>query len=652
MFIRATVLSMLAALLVACGGGGGSAGSSGSTGSTGSAGSTAITTSTATVATVSNLAITSSVSQINADGSNSAVLAVTVIDASNALMPGVTVTLSAIGGVLSASSGVTDVNGQLRLNFSSGPIDRSNRVATITAGAGGRSAQTSVQVAGGTLSLDTGGISTLIAGGATLPLTATLRDSAGQVVSGATVSFSVSDSSRLSVSAASQSSNSSGQASVSLTGLSAGTVILTAAANGISTPVPLSVSPAGAGFYFLSPSNGSVVSTGAANTISVQAGTATSVQFVTNLGLFSNASNVQLVAVAGGVATTNITFASAGQATIQANNSGAVSVSSTLALSASPPVASTNKLLLTANKTNVPTSAAGGQLNSIELKARAIFNSAGVDVSVFNVPVLFTMSGGPGAGERLSSALVYTNAAGEAITNFYSGTQSSTQNGVNIHAQILGTAVGTGVAPSGNDLALTIGGQALSVAFSPATVIRSSADNTFYEFDFSALVSDANGAAVNGQFVSLSVKPYAFTVGTNACAAGTTSTLTFCSEDRNGNGSLDAAEDGIRILLPYGLNPISCTALSYVGTLNTQLTPPNSRAGTVPNTVTSGTNGIAPFTLTYLKSSAVWVVVELTATVNSAGTEAKTSSIFRLPPSSTDVSDPANCPLPASPFAE
>ncbi len=631
------------AMLVACGGGGGSAGTNPNA-------PVSPTTPTTNTSTVASLALVSSLNQISADNANSATLVVTALDANNGLLANQNITLSASTGVLSSSSGVTDANGQATFQFRSGTLNQSNRDATITAASNGVTAQTVVRIVGGTLTLDSGSVNALTIGGATVNLKATLRDASGVIIPNVVVTFA-SSSGNVTLSTSTATTNASGEATIVVTGVSAGSAIVSATANGISTPIAFTVSAPGVGFYFLSPNSGAVITTGAPQALSVQAGTATNVIFVTNLGTFSNGLNNQTVPVVAGQASAVITIPSAGQAAITAFNSSATSISASLAITASPPVSSANKLLLTANRTNAPISSSTTK-NTIQVKARAIFNSGGVDASVFNVPVLFTMSGGPGAGEYLSSAIVFTNASGEAVTDFVSGSQSSTQNGITIRAQILGTAVATGAAPSGNDWVVTVGGQALSVAFSPSTQIRSSADGTYYEFDFSALVSDANGAAVGNQNVSLSVKPYAFTTGLNACAASLTNTFTFCSEDRNGNGSLDSGEDGIRIDLPFDLNPVACSAGPLFGTSNGQLTPPNSYAGTVPNNIVTLANGVAPFTLTYLKSSAVWVVVELTATVNSAGTEAKSSSIFRLPPSSDDASDAENCPLPSSPFSQ
>ncbi|MBS7808419.1 Ig-like domain-containing protein [Variovorax sp. PCZ-1] len=648
-FLKWIAAGILAASLIACGGGGGSAGTNSINPTPTPNPNTDTTTNTAT-ASVTALAISSSVNQINADNSDNATIVVTAINASNASVSGAEIRLSTDTGLLDASAKLTDATGRASFVLSSGTLNQTNRIASLTAISGTRSAQTSIRIAGGSLTIDTSGVNVIVSGSTPLTFNVSLRNATGAVVPNSTLTLSSSNPNAVSTTAVTAVTNAVGIATFSLTGLSVGSSNVSVSGGGLVAAKEISVTAPGTGFFFLSPSNNSVISTGSANAISVQAGTATQVQFVTTLGTFVGGSNVLTAPVNSGVASAVLTVPAAGVATINAIHASVSSISATLALNASPPVSSANKLLLTASRNSVSVSS-GTSLNTVQIKARALFNSAGIDAAVFGVPVLFSISGGPGAGERLSQAIVYTNAAGEAITDFVAGTQASTQNGISVTAQILGTAVRTGTSPSGNDVVLTVGGQALSVAFSPSTVIRSSADNTFYELDFSAQVTDAGGGSVVGVPVSLNVKPYAFTVGSvNACSANQTTTFTYCSEDRNGNGSLDNGEDGQRIQLPFGLNPVACTNPVVFGTSNSQLTPPNSAAGSVPPIVTTGSNGIAPFTLTYLKGSAVWIVVELSATVSSSGTEAKSSSIFRLSPSATDAaSNP--CALPASPYA-
>ena len=640
-YLKHILAALALVALTACGGGGGSAGSTPNSG--GTASTPVLATATAAVQALS---IRAAEPQIQADGSNTTTLIVSAVDVNNGLVAGAVVMLSATSGVINSSSGTTDASGQASFFFSSGFTDQSNRVATITTSSNGKTAQTQVKIVGGTITLDAGGVSSVLVGGGALNLSATVKDASGQPVVGTTVTFTTSDASKVAIGTTSAVTANTGIATISLTGVAAGASTITVSSNGISANKVITAVAAGTSFFFSSPSSNTVIATGASQAITVAAPGVANVQFVTTLGTFSNGQNTQIVPVSGGSASTNFSSLQAGLATIAALDTANNAKTASLPIVISPPVASANKILLNANKTNVAVSQ-GGVLNGININARAIRNNGAVDEGVFNVPVLFTLSGGPGGGEYLDRAIGFTDSNGFVSTTFFAGNQSSTQNGIKVRASIVGGAVSTGTLPSNSDLAITIGGQALSVAFSPATVIQSSADNTVYNLPFSVIVSDANGGAVNGTVVSLSLKPYAFSTGNNACAGPV---ATYCSEDLNGNGSLDAGEDGARIVLPNNLSSKSCTGGISFGSVDNLLTPPNSAAGTVPSSVLTGPTGIAPFTLTYLKGSAVWVVVKLTATVNSAGTESTFSSIFRLSPSAADVADPATCPLPASPY--
>ncbi len=205
----------------------------------------------------------------------------------------------------------------------------------------------------------------------------------------------------------------------------------------------------------------------------------------------------------------------------------------------------------------------------------------------------------------------------------------------------------TGVAPSSNSALLTIGGEALSVAFGPASVLGESSDQTLYIQAYSVQVTDANNNPVSGKVVTLRLRPVAFSLG-SFCSV----TATYCAEDANGNGSLDSGEDGIRTsttAATAGSCPTTTPTPSGARDLN--LTPSNSDGGSVPSTVTTDSNGVAAFNFTYLKASALWVVNKLTATVSSVGTETSKSTIFRLTATEVDVKLPDTCHLPNSPYA-
>jgi hypothetical protein len=640
---------LLVATLVACGGGGGSAGTTTSTSTTTSGSATTTTTSTSTstistaTASVSSLGVQASPTSIASAGGSSSVT-VYAINSSNAFIEGATINLSATGGLLSASSVTTDASGKAVVTLTPGFTDQSNRIAVITATSNGKSAVGQVTITGGSIALNSS--VTSLAVGATTLVTATVKDQAGSPVMGVNVTFVSSNTALVSLSAGTVTTNASGVATVIASGLSGpGAVTVSAAALGTSQGIGIATTIVGSGFYFASPATGVVVQTGGAGqTINVQANGSANVTFASTLGVFTGSgTNIYTAPVVANVATATLVSAAAGQATVQAVDPATPGTkSAAIRIVYSQPVAAANKILLNADKTIVPVSNSTTQ-NTVGINARTVQIVGGVDQPVANVPVLFTLTGGPGGGEYLTVALAYSDASGFATTTFVAGSVGSIPSGtagLRIHAQIFSTAIASGTAPSSNDVLLTIGGKALSVAFGGATTIESP-DSTTYRYPFSVQVTDANGNGVSGTTVSLSVKPFAWSTG-GAC----TIAASFCSEDLNGNGSLDAGEDGTRTAYTAG----TCSGPTSIGNMDGLLTPVNSDAGSVPSTVTTADAGIAPFNLTYLKGRAIWMVVKMTATVNSNGTEASASTIFRLPAAAADVTP--LCVVPDSPFIQ
>jgi hypothetical protein len=91
----------------------------------------------------------------------------------------------------------------------------------------------------------------------------------------------------------------------------------------------------------------------------------------------------------------------------------------------------------------------------------------------------------------------------------------------------------------------------------------------------------------------------------------------YINEDINANLLLDTGEDG-----PPYIDP---------GHGDGELTPPNSAAGSVPGTVETDEYGVGNFELVYLKSSAVWIDDEITASTIVLGTETTSTLVFSLP---------------------
>jgi len=651
-FMKRIAALGLTLALVACGGGGGSAGTPiAGSGSTVPPPDSEVTTPESVNLSVASLRINSILDTLNADGTSTLTLTLFALTSGNAAVNGAKIDVAATNGViLSTPSVVTTADGAT-VTMTAVSSDQTNRVSTVTASCTNCTASpatTQIKVVGASIALTNAGSTSLIVGGATSTISAAVKSFSGASLSGVDVSFAVTDPLVLGLSVASAKTNSAGVAQVTVSGLKAGSAVVNVSALGNAASQAYTSGAPAAVLAVTSPSNNSVLETNASQTITVSAPAgATSVTFATTLGSFANGQVSQSIPVASGIATATLTAIQAGTATVTVIDTLKNIANVTIVVS--PPVSAANKILLNASQTTLPISLADGGQNSLTLTARAIASDGLNDQAVANVPILFTMTGGPGAGESLTPALAYTNSAGTASATFTSGSVASISNGIVVSARIQGTAVQTGALPSNNNVLLTVGGQALSVTFGPASVLDESTDKTLYVQAYSVQITDANNNPVANQVVTLRMRPVAFSTGP-AC----TVEKTYCTEDVNGNGSRDAGEDGTRTLLALAIEAGSCPSAAPppTGTLDLALTPSNSDGGGIPATVTTDINGTAAFNLTYLKGSALWVVNRLTATVSSNGTETSKSTIFRLATSTLD-DDPKGefCYLPPSPYS-
>ena len=638
-----SALLFLSFSLAGCGGGGGNPG-------TPIGSSTTSTSSTTTVATpgvnasVASISISSSVSTLKADGTSVATFTVLALSSGNASIDGATFSLSATNGVvLGAQSVVTSAAGAT-FTLIANSADQTNRISVVTASCSGCTAapaSAQLTITGASLTTSISGASALVVGGATSTISATVKSVSGSPIANTPVSFASTNPAIVGVSSASAQTNSLGVASVTVSGLAVGNASVNATAFGNASSQAFTVALAASSLAVTSPANNTAIVTNIPQTIVASAPGAGTVTFTATQGTFGNGLASQTVAVAANSASAILTVTQGGTIAITLNDN--LSRLTNLVLLASPPVAAVNKVLLNASATSLQISTPSNQ-SSVTLSARAIFNNGTTDQAVANVPIQFSMTGGPGAGEYLTPALAFTNSSGIATATFVAGSVASISNGISVKATVQGTAVKTGTSPSNNDAVLTIGGQALSVAFGSATVIGESTDKTLYLLNYSVQITDANNNPVGNQTVTLKLQPVAFSLG-GAC----TVTATYCVEDANGNGSLDAGEDGVRKPTTAATTG-SCPVTADVGggTVDSILTPQNSDGGSVPSSVTTDASGVAAFTFTYLKGSALWLVNKMTATVSSNGTETSKSTVFRLPALATDVTP--TCVLPPSPF--
>ncbi|MBN1833567.1 MAG: Ig-like domain-containing protein [Deltaproteobacteria bacterium] len=593
-------------------------------------------------ATPASLSLGLSQATVRSDNSDSSTITATVLDANFAVVEGITVTFTSNGGQLSTPSCDTDIHGEAIVDFSSGTTDRSNRVVTITATVPGLpSAQIPVQVTGTTLTLVTNTTNLEIGAGGNnqANLTITARDAGSVPIYNATIDITSSPSGIVSVSPATGTTNVTGQIQVTVTAMSAGDVTVRASGLGAIGTQNYSVGVVGDVFTITAPTDDPhSASTGGSVTVTVNAPSPIDeVQFATTLGDWdATGQQVRNVTVSGGVASAVLESSEAGTANILVSDVDNPSTSDSLTVLFSAPSSEAANISLQASATVVAPST-GGVSNSVNLTA-TVKNAGGQVVG--GAAVAFSLVDTTGGGEFVSPPVAYTNSYGIAEGTFTSGSLSSDAQGVTVIATVVDTSIT-------DSLQIIIGGTGGSVVIGMSTTLSSINGNTAYSLPGSVLVSDSNGNPVSGAIVTLNLWPSYYRTGCFAkigeewavgdCVVDPAyypvDDWFFKNEDdwygegdaRYRNLVLDPGEDrGPGPGVAQGESP-------DVPNPDGQLTPPPAAAGSIPGTVVTDANGVGQFNLVYLKSSAIWIVVEITASTVVSGTENQGELEFVLP---------------------
>ncbi|MGH8199779.1 MAG: beta strand repeat-containing protein [Steroidobacteraceae bacterium] len=611
--IMAVAVATLA--LAGCGGGTGPLTGSASSGSSGPTNTTKYT-----------VSLLSSSPQMPSDGSTPATITALVEDSSNNVVSAVPVTFTASSGAMEVTQGATGDTGTATATLSTGG-DSSDRQITVTGVAGATTATVTVSVIGTKLSLS--GPTSLIIGNAG-NYTATLVDSAGKPI--ANQSVTVKSANGNTISATPVTTNSTGEATFTLTAANSGADTITASADGIEATQAVSVS--NEAFAFSSPANGAQIAIGTSKTVSVtwvNSGTPVNSQpvtFATTRGTFasSGTSTATVNTNSSGTATVTVSSTNAGPATISASGSS-VSTQISVDFIATTPAS--------INVQASPTSVATQGPSSITATVRDANNNL-----VPNQTVDFTLS--DLTGGALSAATAITNAEGQATVVYTAGSTTSATNGVTVTATVQGTSVTSSTT-------LTVSGQTAFLSLGTGNLI-SAYSNTQYLLPYSVQAVDSSGHGISGVIVSFTVTSLGYLKGARVYSTppGTWETISSTdsgdadvyvldgidgclSEDTNDNGILDT-------------NPHE----DYNG--NGKLDP-GLVASTDVSSATTNSAGSASLNLIYPKDHAYYVAVMLTATATVSGTQSSTSVQFWLPGEATDFSDSKTAPPgPVSPY--
>jgi hypothetical protein len=597
-------------------------------------GATSNTVTVKVVSATQTLTLTTDSGTLQSAGASGSEVTVTALvkDSNNTVMSGVKVDLSADAGSLTAGTRLTDANGRVTEKLSTGG-DASSRQIKVTASIAGLApVSTTVAVSGTRLTVNSNSAVNL---GATTDVTVKLVDSAGNALSGKTVTFSAARNQVTVKGGGSAVTDAAGQLILSYSGSSSGSDVITVKSMGETASASIAVGSSSFNVAVVDGSDaalnavdinvcqrvlvrslGSTVLTGTA-TVSSSRGIVYSDASCTsalNSGVPFVAGNATayLRATSPGVATLNATASSTGS-TAQ----GVVEFvapllpSSTVTVQADPAVLAANIPGSTSQQTTIRAVVRDGTAQNNLVK---------------NAVVSFSIVSDPSGGTLTQPSVVTTGADGAASISYIAGTSSTAADGVVIRAQVQGVAA-TGTAT------LTVAGKSLFISAGTGNSVATP-DSTTYRMDYAVFVSDASGNAVPGVKVTAAVRPRYYYkgvmvfVGTDGPWVPQAS-YACPNEDVDGNGLLGGGED-----------------VNNNGRLDPGI-PIN-----VTSTGTTDASGKATVSLTYPRDRAKWMSVDLTIRGQAAGSEAVyVAYIPRLLGAADDYRDKAITPPGAtSPF--
>lgn len=544
--------------------------------------------------------------QIPSDGSKPATITALVRDSNNNFVPNVQVQFSATsGGITLGSTGSTGTPG---MTNSSGAAtatlttagDPTNRSITVTATVGPSKQTLVVNVVGTTLSLS--GPSSLVQGSVG-SFTVALTDSSKNAISGAKVT--VASKAGNALSGTTLTTDSSGNASFTMTGTNSGADTISATALSLTASQAVAVS--NQLFTFSAPAANADVALGQVATVTVNwksNGTPVTGQTVTFASTRGTLSAATAVTDGSGNASVTISSASSGPAIVSATATGVTATQNINFVATTPASISVQP--------SPSTIAINGQSTITAIVRDASNNLVQGKTVTFQ---LTDVTGG-----SLSFASAVTDSEGVAQTVYTAGNTPSTSNGVSITGTVQGTSVT-------HTATLTVGGQTVFISLGTGNTLNENTNKTQFQMPWVVQAVDSAGNPVNGVQIALTIhsasRPtiaywkgsYVF-CGTSWQQYNTTKTcgsagapVGCLNEDLNLTGVFETAED----------------------TNNNGKLDPGDVAVATPGTLTTASDGSATFLVEYPEDHALWVQATLTATATVQGTQTTTSATFVLP---------------------
>ena len=555
-----------------------------------------------------------------------------VKDAANLALPGAKIAFAADSGILGSVDAVTDKNGQARAVLGTGG-DKNNRSIKVTATVGSQAGSGTVAVTGSTVELAGPSLLTL---GQQADFTVTVRDSARQPVSGATISYAGNGAAGLAVKdGAAALSNAQGQLLLRLAAGALGNNAVSASALGATVSHAYTVA---GGELRLTPAVGMDAGGGEIlQEVPAMACEAIDVRYESNgvartgsASLSTSRGTLYADSACGVALPSSLTFTNGNlpRSYVQSANAGVATITATVA---GGPTAQTRlefvALLSAASKLGVQAdpavlgaNAAGASDNVATLSA--VVRDGAANNLVKHAPVVFSILSDPSGGYLRQAGHILTGSNGLASTVYVAGPADSGRDGVLIQASIAGATQAAATA----QVRLTVARKALSIKFGTGNNVREYSASVLQK-DIAVFVSDSAGNAVPGVAITAAGWPSRYGKGyyvweadkqefpdTGAWRLALTR-YSCANEDVLRNGIFDAAYDlnGNGVLDP-GI-PLTVTASGQTDAL-----------------------GLATLTISYPRNYGSWVQLALSVRGSVAGTEAASTTELTLPTLATDFS--------------
>lgn len=559
----------------------------------------------------STLTLTSSSGTLASAGVSGNEVTITALarDASNKVLPNVTVTMSSDSGSLVVSNAVTDANGLVTAKLGTGS-DSTTRAITVSASVPGSTvATTVVNVSGNKLTVNA---ASSVNVGSSTDITVKLVDSAGNALTGKTVTYS-SNANSLSVKGGGSAvTNSAGQLVLSYAASGGSADVITVKSMGEIASTSISINSSTFAVRVLDGSGNVETSAniGGCQQVAITNAPASTVTLATSRGtIYSDASCSSILSsalsVSGGAANAYVNASGPGVATLTATSG---SQTSQTELEFVAPLTSSATISIQADPATIGVNTTTSTSQQATLRA-VVRDGTTQNNLVKNASVSFSILADASGGSLSQPSVVTTGSDGSASISFIAGTATTATDGVQIQAQVLGGSNATAVAK------LTVAQRSLFISAGTGNTVATP-DSSTYRMDYVVIVTDAAGNAVSGVNLTAKVLPTTYYKGYLAYSTGgwQPAVRTSCSnEDVNNDGILEAGEDinGNGVLDP-GI-PV-----------------------TVTSNVTTDSTGRATVSLTYPRDRVNWLDVNLTIRGQAAGTESSYTSLVHLMGLSTD----------------